>query len=113
MVVLDSASSNLRLTTDIVYKVIAPAIEAEYTSFQSAILCDGFKVHSKKDFKEHILNNYFTTNFLIMAGVITPKSQLLDKLINKIWKVFFCDEYDGFILAAPANEKIGQPIPPA
>ena len=40
-----------------------------------------------------------------MTGVITPKSQPLDKIINKIWKGYFCDEYYGFILTAPVNEK--------
>ena len=47
-----------------------------------------------------------------MAGGITPKAQPLDKLITKIWKGYFCDEYDGFILTDPLNENTGQPLPP-
>ena len=74
MIVSASANSNWELTIDIVNKVIAPAIEAEYTSCQSSILCDNFKGHRKKEVKEHMLNKYPTTNFLIMAGGITPKS---------------------------------------
>ena len=32
-----------------------------------------------------------------------PKAQLLDKLINKNRKCYFCDEYDGFIFTATVN----------
>ena len=40
-----------------------------------------------------------------MTGGITPKSQPLDKIINKIWKGCFIDEYDGFIFTDHVNEK--------
>ena len=74
-------------------------------------MCDDFKGHSKKEVKEHILNNYPTTNFLIMDRGITPKAQPLDKLINKIWKGYFSDEYYGFIITDTVKEKLGQPLP--
>ena len=74
MVVSDSANLNRELNIDIVDKVIAPSIEAENTSHQSAILCDTFRGCRKKQVKEHMINKYTTTNFLIMAGGITPKS---------------------------------------
>ena len=48
MVVSDSANLNRELNIDIVEKVIAPSIEAENTSHQSAILCDTFRGCRKK-----------------------------------------------------------------
>ena len=112
IVVSDSANSNWELTIDIVDKLTAQSIEAEDTSCQSSILCDNFKSRIQKEVKEHMLNKYPTTNFLIMAGEITPKAQPLDKLITKIWKGYFCDEYGGFILTDPLIENTGQPLPP-
>ena len=50
-----------------------------------------------------MLNKYPTKYFLVMAGGIKPKSQSLDRLINKIWIGYFRDEYGGFILTAPVN----------
>ena len=50
-----------------------------------------------------MLDNYPTTNLFIIAEGITPNSQLLYKLINKIWKGYFCGGYDGFILTVPIN----------
>ena len=47
-----------------------------------------------------------------MAGGITPKAQPMEKIINKMWKGCFCDEYDGFILIDPVNDMIRQPLPP-
>ena len=89
ILVSDSENSKWEFTIDIVEKVIAPAIEAKYTSCQSARLCDNFKGNRKKEANENILNKYPTTDFFIMAGGITPKAQPLKKIINKIWK-FFC-----------------------
>ena len=51
MVLSDSANSNWELTIDIFNKLIAPYIEAEDTSCQSAIFCDGFKGRGKKEVK--------------------------------------------------------------
>ena len=48
MIVSDSANSNWGLAIDVVNKVISQAIEAEYKSCQSAILCDYFKGHIKR-----------------------------------------------------------------
>ena len=59
-----------------------------------------------------MFNKYLTTNFLIMDGGITPKDQPLDKLMNKIWKVCFCDEYGGFIFTYPVNKNTRQPLSP-
>eukprot|EP00957_Ditylum_brightwellii_P064789 4916298-Ditylum_brightwellii.AAC.1 len=67
MAISESAYSNWELAIYVIEKVIAP-------------------VYSKKEVKDHMKNSYPITNFLIMAGGITPKAQPLDKLINKIWK---------------------------
>ena len=48
-----------------------------------------------------------------MGGGITPKAQPLDALVNKIFKGFYRDNYDEYILSAPVNEKTGHPIPPS
>ena len=111
MVLLDSMNSNWELTIDIVDKLISPSIEAEDISCQSAILCDDYKGHIKKEVKEHMINKYTTTNLLIRAGGITPKDKALDNLISNIWKDYCFDECYGFILIYSVNEKTGQPLP--
>ena len=74
------------MTIDIVEKLVLPTIEAEDISCQSAILCDDYKGHIKKEVKEHMSIKYPTTNLLIMSGKITPKAKPFNKLISKIWK---------------------------
>jgi hypothetical protein len=113
MTVSETANSNWELTIDVIDKVIAPAISASNKECQSTIMCDDFKGHSKKEVKMHMKEKYPTTNMLIMAGGITPKGQPLDKLVNKIFKGYFRDEYDSYILAAPINETTGHPKPPS
>jgi hypothetical protein len=47
----------------------------------------------------------------ILAGGITPVSQTLDKVCNKLFKGFYCDLYDLWSLTAPVTDS-GAPKPP-
>jgi hypothetical protein len=48
----------------------------------------------------------------IIPGGLTPEAQPLDKVINKVFKVYFRDFYDEYVLNAPITEK-GNPKPPS
>ena len=49
----------------------------------------------------------------MMDGGITPKSQPLDILINKVFKGFFRDLFKEWSLNAPTNPKTGHPLAPS
>ena len=49
----------------------------------------------------------------MVDGVITPKAQPLDVLINKVFKGFFHDLFEECSLNAPTNPKTGHPLAPS
>ena len=51
--------------------------------------------------------------WLMMDGGITPKSQPLDVLINKVFKGFFRDLFKEWLLNALTNPKTGHPLAPS
>ena len=48
----------------------------------------------------------------IIPGSLTPVAQPLDKVINRVFKAYFWDLYDQYILTAPIG-KSGNPTPPS
>ena len=50
--------------------------------------------------------------FIIMDGGITPVAQPLDILVNKIFKGFYRELYDNYMLTAPEHKETGNPIAP-
>ena len=48
-----------------------------------------------------------------MDGGITPKAQLLEVLINKIFKGLFCDLFEEWSLNALTNPNTGHPLAPS
>lgn len=82
-------------------------------SMQFSVLCDDFKGHSEKNFKSWCLELKPEMGWLIMGGGLTPEGQALDKLINKIWKSLYRDEYDEYSLTCPTNATTGHPLAPS
>ena len=54
----------------------------------------------------------FLIAFLIMGGGVTPLVQPLDVILNKIYKGYYRELYDLYMLNAPLNDK-GHPISPS
>ena len=98
IIVSKTANSNEHLTNLILKKVILPGMgmEKDGTSeHQIGVLWDEFRGHLSKLVKE----------FCIVA-------QSLDKVINKVFKAYFRDLYDQYILTTPLG-KSGNPTPPS
>jgi hypothetical protein len=110
-------NSNGELTIDILKKVIFPGIGI-FEGKRGGVLVDDFKGHSRDIVKEYTLSfkdqtyAYNLCEFQIMAGGITPKSQPVDAITGKIFKGYYREEYELYMLKAPLNEK-GQPDPPS
>ena len=58
MVVLQIENSNWELTIDIVGKMIAPDMKAQYKSLQCDLLCDNFNCSIKDSYEEIKLKKY-------------------------------------------------------
>ena len=87
-------------------------VEKDGTSEQQiGLLWDKFLGHSSKVVKEFCTSFPFLTPDIIPGG-LTPIAQPLDKLINKIFKAYFRDLYNQYILTAPVG-KSGNPAPPS
>lgn len=118
-----TANSNGAFTIEILREVIFPALGV-FDGERAGMLVDDFKGHSKKEVKEYVKSfrggnelldeeedMYDLIDFLIMAGGITPKSQPIDVIIGKIFKGFYRDDYDQYMLTAPTRN--GHPITPS
>lgn len=116
LAVSETANSNHELTVKILKDVIFPAIgvvdeKGKPNGQSGGVLVDDFKGHSKDTVKKYTAA-FLKVYFEIMAGGITPVAQPLDKLINKIFKAFYREFYDMYILTAPLTVH-GFPVPPS
>lgn len=117
-----TANSNQELTVVILQKVIFPNIGI-LEGKRGGVLVDDFKGHST-DLVKGYTTSFMSSNdadvgeqyplcaFEIMAGGITPKSQPIDAITGKIFKGFYRDLYEIYMLNAPENAR-GQPIAPS
>ena len=78
---------------------------------QIGVIWDEFKGHSSKVVKAYCNSLPFLQPEIIPGG-LTPVAQPLDKVINKVFKAFFRDIYDNYILTAPIGNT-GNPTPPS
>ena len=79
---------------------------------KTGLLWDDFKSHSCKEVKDFCLSHDEFLGVDIIPGGLTPEAQPLDKVVNKVFKGYFRDLYDEYILNAPVTEK-GNPKPPS
>ena len=101
------------MTVDYLKNVFFPevgAVEGELDE-EAGLLCDCFSDHFAKPVKEFTAKHE-SLKWLMMDGGITPKSQPLDVLVNKIMKGYFRDYFEEWSLMAPFNEETGHPYPP-
>lgn len=116
IVVAEKASSNHVLTKVFLNKIILPAAgynkETGECENKAAVLWDDFKSHSTPTVKEYCLSLPFLGVDIIPGG-LTPCAQPLDKVINKVFKGYFRDMYDEYILSAPVHPERGTPLPPS
>jgi len=113
--VSESANSSKDLTNVYVKKIVLPAAgynkETGQCDNKAGLLWDDFKSHSCKEVKDFCQSLDFLGVDIIPGG-LTPEAQPLDKVINKVFKVYFRDFYDEYVLNAPITEK-GNPKPPS
>src|SRR5210317_299623 len=113
--VASKACSNHLLTNVYLKKVILPAAgydkETGECENKVGVLWDDFKSHSTAQVKTFCESLDFLS-VDILPGGLTPCGQPLDKVINKVFKGYFRDMYDQYILRAPVNDK-GTPLPPS
>ena len=75
------------------------------------LLWDEFRVHSLAVVKEYCQSLPFFHPKIIPGG-LTHAAQPLDKVINKVFKAYFRDLYDLYILATPIGNT-GNPQAPS
>mgnify|MGYP003899775703 CR=1 FL=1 len=96
-------------------KIVSPAAgynkETGQCDNKAGLLWDDFKSHSCKEVKDFCQSLDFLGVDIIPGG-LTPEAQPLDKVINKVFKGYFRDFYDEYVLNAPVTEK-GNPKPPS
>lgn len=111
----ESANSSKDLTNVYVKKIVLPAAgynkETGQCDNKAGLLWDDFKSHSCKEVKDFCQSLDFLGVDIIPGG-LTPETQPLDKVINKVFKGYFRDFYDEYVLNAPITEK-GNPKPPS
>ena len=78
---------------------------------QIGVLWDEFRGHTSKVAKYYCTSLPFLKPEIIPGG-LTPVAQPLDKFINKVFKAYFRDIYDNYILTAPIGNT-GNPKPPS
>ena len=109
IVVSKTANSNQELTELYLRKVVLPGLGAVknaevpcgYTcDHDMGTLWDDFRGHHAAPVKRFCESLPFFKQEIIPGG-LTPVSQPLDKVINKVFKGHFRDEYDQYILSAP------------
>eukprot|EP00957_Ditylum_brightwellii_P109207 8330360-Ditylum_brightwellii.AAC.1 len=76
------------------------------------MLWGDFKSHSAASVKEFCQSLDFL-GVDIIPGRLTPEAQPLDQVINKVYKGYFHDLYDEYILTAPVHLMRGTPKPPS
>ena len=75
-------------------------------------MLDAFKGSFDKKVKAHNANHTLL-KCLMMDGGITPKAQPLDVLIKKVFKGFFREIFEEWLLNAQTNPKTGHPMAPS
>ena len=101
------------MTVDYLKNVFFPevgAVEGELDE-EAGLLCDCFSGHFAWPVKEFTAKHE-SLKWLMMDGGITPKSQPLDVLVNKIMKGYFRDYFEEWSLMSPVNEETGHSYPP-
>ena len=78
---------------------------------QIGVLWDEFRGHTSKVAKDYGTSLPFLKPEIIPGG-LTPVAQPLDKVIIKVFKAYFRDIYDNYILTAPIGNT-GNPKPPS
>ena len=74
------------------------------------LLWDEFRAHSSAVVKEYCQSLPFFHPEIIPGG-LTPVAQPLDKVINKVFKAYFRDLYDLYILTAPIGNTVNPQAP--
>ena len=121
MTVKKTANSDKDLTKLILKKVILPGAGVTFQDddgltspgtcdHRVGLLWDEFKAHSCPEVKSYCQSHDFLDVDIIPGG-LTPVGQPLDKVINKVFKGYFRDKYDAYILTAPVHN--GAPKPPS
>ena len=124
MVVAKTANSNQDLTNLYIKKVVFPGndvpdfpgteVPDDLTcDHRVGLLWDDFRGHHAKVVKDFTLSDPIKEFFivLIIPGGLTPLTQPLDKVINKVFKGYFRDLYDQYIVTAEI--KNGAPVAPS
>ena len=115
MTVASKAASNHAHTKVYLNKCILPAGGYDKATGECenkiGVLWDDFKSHSTPAVKDYCLSLPFLS-VDILPGGLTPCGQPLDKVIKKVFKGYFRDLYDAYILSAPLTEK-GTPLAPS
>ena len=109
-----SANSNGDLTVNYLNNVFFPEVGATDGQLDEGAggLCDAFSGHFAAPVKAFTAQHEHL-KWLMMDGGITPKSQPLDVLVNKIVKGFFRDQFEEWSLIAPVHEETGLPYAPS
>ena len=112
--VFKTASSNGERTVEYHENVFFPEVGAVDGELDEAagVLCDAFSGHFARVVKD-FNSRHELLKWLMMDGGITPKSQPLDVLVNKVVKGLFRDLFEEWSLMAPMNETTGHPYPPS
>ena len=93
--VSSTANSSDDHTLEYLKKVFSPEVDVEDGTLKEPVglVLDAFRGHFDKKIKAHNANHPLL-KWLMMDGDITPKSQPLDVLINKVFKEFFRDLFE-------------------
>ena len=109
-----TANSSGNHTLEYIKEVFSPEVGVEDGTLKEPVglVLDAFLGHFDNKVKAHNANHPFL-KWLMMDGGITPKAQLLDVLIKKVFKGFFRDLFEEWPLNALTNPKTGHPLAPS